>query len=320
MSDPPRTYAIGIDVGGTKIVGGLVDAHGRISARRREPTPVQDPAQLCDAVVTMVTTLAAGHSVSAVGVGVAGWVGADRVTVRSAPHLPWRDAPVGAQVAEAVGLPVTVENDANAAAWGEYRFGGTADEQSLVLVTVGTGIGAGIVTGGALVHGGFGHAAEPGHQRVVPDGRRCRCGRRGCLEQYASGQALVRAARDAARDRPDQSPRLREADDAPDGVTGPVVTAAARDGDPVACAAFDEVGEWLGSGLADLVYLLDPAVLVVGGGVAEAGELLLAPTRQAYQRELADRGRLPVAAVRPARCGNDAGLAGVADLAREAVS
>jgi glucokinase len=173
------------------------------------------------------------------------------------------------------------------------------------------------VLGGSVVRGAHGIAAELGHTLAVPDGFPCGCGRRGCFEQYASGNALVRVARSGARREPGRAGVLLElAGGDPAAIVGPMVTAAARAGDPVARDAFDSVGHWLGIGMADLVQILDPQVLVVGGGVIDAGELLLGPARRSFVESLAQRGRLPVAEVRAAEMGNAAGVVGAADLAR----
>jgi glucokinase len=176
-----------------------------------------------------------------------------------------------------------------------------------------------MVLGGQLFHGAHGMAPEPGHVRVVLDGLPCGCGRRGCLEQYASGTALVRYARQRAEANPARAAGLLDlAGGSVEAITGPLITRAAQEGDEAACASFAEIGRWLGSGLADQVHLVDPEVIVVGGGVVEAGELLLAPTRAAFVEEMAARGRLPVAPVVAARLGNTAGVVGAADLARVA--
>jgi len=187
-----------------------------------------------------------------------------------------------------------------------------------VLVTVGTGIGGGVVLGGRLLTGANGMAGEPGHARSVPGGRPCGCGRHGCLEQYASGNALVWAARERAEADPSSATRLLElAGGSADAITGLQVTRAAQEGDPASRASFAEIGRWLGSGLADLVFQIDPEVLVLGGGVVEAGELLLGPTREAFLAELPARGKLPVAPIVAAQLGNLAGVVGAADLARQ---
>ncbi|GGK26459.1 glucokinase [Pilimelia terevasa] len=298
----------------------MVDPAGRIVARLRRPTSAGDPDKLRAQVVEVAAGLAAQHPVTAVGIGAAGWIDAGRSVVRYGPHLPWRDEPLRDAVAAAVGLPVVVENDANVAAWAEYRFGACAAADpgaTMVMVTVGTGVGGGIVLGGRLYRGAQGIAAELGHVRVVPDGRPCPCGRRGCLERYASGTALVEAARAGARADPAAAADLlRRAGGDPAAVSGPMVTAAAGAGDPVARAAFAEIGGWLGAACADWTQILDPHTFVVGGGVADAGELLLAPARAAYAEQLGRRGRYPAATVTAAVRGNDAGVVGAADLAR----
>jgi glucokinase len=323
VSGAAAPLAIGIDIGGTKVAAGVVDPQGRVLVHTHGDTPADDVVRTRRVIVDVIRELAGSHPVEAVGIGAAGWIDAARATVRYAPNLAWRDEPLRESVAAAVDLPVVVENDGNAAAWAEFRFGAgrgdgaPAAAGAMVLVTVGTGIGGGVVVDGALVRGAYGMAGELGHTRAVPDGLACGCGRRGCLEQYASGSALVRRARiGAARSPEDAAGLLALAGGEPHAITGPVVTTAARAGDKVAGAAFDEVGRWLGEGLADLVQILDPGMIVIGGGVAEAGELLLGPARQAYTAALAERGRLPVAPVRSAMLGAVAGVVGAADLAR----
>ncbi len=309
---------IGVDIGGTKVLGGVVDPDGLVLATARRDTPADDVAKTRDLVVEVIEELAGRHRVAAVGIGVAGWIDADRSRVLFAPNLAFRDEPLRDRIAERVGVPVVVDNDGNTAAWAEFRFGAAREaHSSMALVTVGTGIGGGIVVGGELLRGNDGLAAEPGHMTAQPDGRPCPCGRRGCLEQYASGSALVRAARDGARSGPAGAARLLElAGGSPDAIAGPIVTEAARAGDPVALAAFAELGRWLAVGLADLMFLLDPEVMVLGGGVSDAGDLLLAPTQVALDGRLGARGRLPRAPLVAARLGNQAGLVGAADLAR----
>jgi glucokinase len=260
---------------------------------------------------------AADHEVEAAGLGAAGFVDAARSTVLFAPNLAWRNQPLRAAVEQRTGLPVVVENDANAAAWAETRFGAGHGQRFTVTVTVGTGLGGGIVLGGELVRGAFGAAAEVGHLNLVPDGRRCGCGRRGCWERYASGRALVTEARQRATASPGEAGLLLElAAGQPQGITGPLVTMGAVAGDPVALAAFGAVGAWLGHGLADLAAILDPQTFIIGGGVSEAGELLVGPARARFQEQLTARGHRPTATVRVAQLGQDAGLIGAADLAR----
>src|SRR6266498_880231 len=183
---------------------------------------------------------------------------------------------------------------------------------------VGTGIGGGIVINGRLYRGRWGVGGEPGHYRVVPDGRLCGCGNRGCWEQDASGNALVAEAREFAARSPRGAVRLLQlGGGAPDGITGPGITRAAREGDPAALRCFEIVGSWLGHGLADIAAILDPGCFVIGGGVSEAGDLLLDPARAAFERALPGRGHRPLAEIKIAQLGEDAGIVGAADLARE---
>lgn len=312
-------YSIGVDVGGTKILAGLVDDQGRPMATRREPTPRGDAGAALDVVARLVNELVAEADgpVAGVGLDVPGPCDASGSTVFFAPNLGWQDVPVRAMLAEKIGLPVLVENDGNTAAWGEFRHGAGRTLDGLVMVTVGTGIGGGIIIDGVLIRGAHGAAGEIGHMNVVVNGRPCGCGRNGCWEQYGSGNALVRKARSlAAERRAEAGLLLALGDGTPEGVQGVHVTEAARAGCPVAVDAFTSVGNWLGRGLADLVSILDPEAFVIGGGVCEAGDILLTPVRETLAAKVAGRENRPVPEIRVAELGNHAGLIGVADLAR----
>ncbi len=309
--------AIGVDIGGTKVAAGVVDDQGKVIDTTRRPTPGTDVAATEAVIAEVVNELAGRHQVSAVGIGAAGWIANDRATVLFSPHLAWRDEPLRDALAEAIGVPVVVENDANAAAWAEYRFGAARDARVAVMVTLGTGIGGGLVVSGVLYRGAFGVGCEYGHMTVVPDGRRCACGNRGCWEMYASGTALARDARELAAVAPVGARRLMDlANGDPQQLTGPLVTQAAREGDPAAVEIYTTMGRWLGRGLANLAAIIDPTVFVIGGGVSEAGDLLLVPARQAFNEGLTGRGFRPAADVLLAELGPDAGLVGAADLAR----
>lgn len=311
--------SIGVDIGGTKILAGLVTDEGEVRATARRPTPRHDANDVLDLVAEVVNELVAGTSepIVGVGLGVAGLVDADRSRVYFAPNLKWSQVPVRALLEGATGLPVVVENDGNVAAWGEYRFGAGQGVRDLTLVTVGTGIGGGIVIDGSLFRGAHGVAGEIGHINAVPDGRPCGCGRNGCLEQYASGNALVREARLLAGERRSEAGVLLAlGDGTPEGVQGVHVTEAAKAGDPVATEAFAIVGTWLGRGLADLAATLDPEVFVIGGGVSDAGDLLLASARQTLADKLIGQQNRPAPIVKVAQLANSAGLVGAADLAR----
>jgi glucokinase len=308
---------VGVDIGGTKIAAGVVDERGQILARARRESPATDAEQIEVTVADLVRGLAREHSVDAVGIGAAGFVDRARSTVLFAPNLAWRDEPLKADLERRIDLPVVVENDANAAAWGEFAFGAGADVEDLLLVTVGTGVGGGIVLGGELHRGSTGVAAEIGHVRVVPDGRRCGCGNLGCWEQYASGTALVRNARESAEREPSGAERLlKRAGGVASAISGPMITDAAREGDRFAISQFEELAKWLGDGIATLVAVLDPAVVAIGGGVAEAGDVLMRPARARFSEQLSAREHRPEPSIRTAQLGNDAGLIGAADLAR----
>jgi glucokinase len=308
------TLACGIDVGGTKIAGGVVDENGAILEELQVVSPATDVPAIEEAIEKLVTELRTRHPIDAVGVGAAGYIDRARAVVLFAPNLAWRDLDLKADLERTLSLPVVVENDANAAAWGEFQYGAGHD---LLLVTVGTGVGGGVVLDGALFRGAFGVGAEIGHMRVVPDGILCGCGNRGCFEMYASGSALVREARAAARAGSLLAADLLErAGGDPDAITGPLVTAAARDGDTFAVEQLASLGRWLGEGIASLAAVLDPGVVVVGGGVSEADELLLGPARASFAAQLTGRGHRPMLEIRRARLGNRAGLIGAADLTR----
>jgi glucokinase len=311
------TLAIGIDAGGTKVAGLLVDVEkvdDPILDRRLVQTPIQDAEAIARTVVAVARDLVGGvDGVAAVGVGAAGLVDRSGV-LRFAPNMAWREFPLADRVERGVGLPTYVDNDANVAAWGEYRFGAGRGRDDMLLLTVGTGIGGGIISDGRLFRGAHGFAAEVGHIIVEPNGPRCGCGNLGCWEQMASGRAIDRLGREAAREQLDS--RLTElAGGDPDRVDGNVVTDAAKEGDPLAMHVLAEVGRRLGEGIAGLVNVLDPEVVVVGGGAVEAGDLLLDPARRAFQEAVEAPAHRPDTPIIPAHLGNDAGAVGAADLA-----
>ncbi len=311
------SLACGIDVGGTKIAGGVVDNDGNILEQLRVESPARDVEAIEDAIAGLVARLAANHDLVGVGVGAAGYVDKARSSVMFAPNLAWRDIDLKAELEPRLNLPVVIENDANAAAWGEFTYGAGHDVDDLLLVTVGTGVGGGLVLDGELYRGAFGVGAEIGHLRVVPGGRLCGCGNYGCFEQYASGSALVRNAREAAQAGSLLARTLLDLTGGDiDRIDGPIITDAAREGDKFAIEQLAELGRWLGEGIASLTAVLDPAVVAIGGGVADADELLLDPIRAAFAANLSGRGHRPMLEIRKATLGNRAGLIGAADLAR----
>ena len=312
------SYAIGIDVGGTKVLGGVVDDNGKIHATARKDTPRQGGAALTQTIADTALELMVQFDVTSIGVSAAGFVSSDRKTMLATPNIAdWNGVNLDAELTSLIGLPVVIENDANAAAWGEAKFGAGRNQNHMMMLTVGTGIGGGIVVNGDLYRGAFGIAAEFGHLRVVPDGHLCGCGARGCFEQYASGNALLRHAREAISASPEIARNLLSRGDGTiAGLTGQAITDAAREGDPVALAAFNTTGQWLGAGIASLSVLLDPSCVVIGGGVIDAGDILLKPTREAVARYMPFAGKHPYPEIIPAALGNKAGLIGVSDLAR----
>jgi glucokinase len=276
-----------------------------------------------DAIAAVVEELALWHGGPLVGVGVgaAGWFDRTGDTVLFSPHLAWRNSTLRADLSTRLQRPLWVGNDADAAAWAEYRYGAARGADLALMITLGTGIGGGIVMDGRLQRGSHGVAGEWGHMRVVPDGRLCACGNRGCWEQYASGTALGQTAREVARNSPAAAALLldRVGGD-PDRLTGEDVARAAADGDALARELLAEVGSWLGQGIADLAAVLDPEVVVIGGGVSVLGETVLGPARDRLERALPGRGFRPGPRVVAAELGAQAGLVGAADLVRRAVA
>jgi glucokinase len=311
--------ALGIDIGGTKVAGGVVTADGAVLETARRATPGRSVKDTEDAIAEVVDELAARTEgeLAAVGVGAAGWFDRTGDTVLFSPHLAWRNSRLRAELAERLRRPLWVGNDANAAAWAEYRYGAAQGARLALMITLGTGIGGGIVIDGTLQGGAHGVAGEWGHMRVVPDGRLCACGNRGCWEQYASGTALGRAAREIARNAPATAVGLLDrVESVPDRLTGEHVAHAAADGDSLARELITEVGTWLGQGIADLSAVLDPDVVVIGGGLSALRELMLAPARDRLERSLPGRGFRPGPRVVVAELGARAGMVGAADLAR----
>ena len=312
------SLTVGVDVGGTKVLGGVVDASGKVLATSRRDTPREGGNELTKTIATVALELMQDHSITAVGVSAAGFVSSDRKTMLATPNIAdWNGVQLDLELTKLIGLPVVIENDANAAAWGEAKFGAGRNQAHMMMLTIGTGVGGGIVVNNELYRGAFGIAAEFGHLRVVPEGHLCGCGARGCFEQYASGSALRRHAREAISASPDLARNLlARGDGTIDGLTGQAITDAAREGDAVALAAFQTTAQYLGAGIASLAVLLDPSCVVIGGGVIDAGEILLAPTREAMKRYMPFAGKHPYPEIVAAELGNEAGLVGVADLAR----
>lgn len=315
---PGAPPTIGLDVGGTKVLGVALDGSGSVLAEHREPTPLGGEAVIGAMLETVRRLESVVPGARALGAGVPGLV--DRTgRLRFAPNLPGVvELPVASLLQEATGLPVRVDNDATCALWGEHEAGAARGGDDVLLVTLGTGIGGGLLLDGRLARGANGFAGEFGHMVVDADGFACPCGRRGCWERYASGSGLGRLGREAAAAGTGR--RLVElAGGEPEEVRGEHVTAAAAEGDPEALAVLATFAGWFALGLANLVAVVDVSTCVIGGGLVEAGETLLVPVREAVGARLVGVGHRPPVQVVAAGLGERAGAVGAAHLAREAL-
>jgi glucokinase len=271
-------------------------------------------------VVAIVQELAAGESVIGVGVAAAGFIDAEQANILYAPNLSWRNYPFKAKLEALLSYPVIIENDANAAGWAEFRYGAGRGTKNMTMLTIGTGVGGAVIADSKMLRGGFGIGGELGHIRVVPDGRLCGCGAHGCIEQYGSGTALLRSARELADSANDAGARLRRLRDEAGELKGEQVYQAILEGDSGALGLLEDLGSWLGQTIASLSAVLDPEVVVIGGGVSAAGELLLEPIRKAYLANMPARGFRPELQLKVAEFVNDAGVVGAADLVRLAAA
>lgn len=294
-------YACGIDIGGTKIAAGLVSAEGELVHRREMPTPATDVDGIVDSVVSLVTELGSDGVLPVVGVAAAAFMNRERDRVFFAPNIAWSDFPLTEVLEQKLGRGVRLENDANAAGWAEFQFGAAREASSMVMLTMGTGVGGAIVDNGRLLIGGFGAAGELGHIILEPGGRLCGCGNYGCLEQYASGTALMREARE----------RLGN-----ESLTTEDMARLVREHNPAALDVLHTICDAMGRGITSLVAVTDPEVVVIGGGVAVAGSLLSDAITASFARHYGAYSRRPVPTIVTATMGNTAGVIGAADLAR----
>lgn len=307
--------AIGIDVGGTKIAAGVVASDGSVLARARYATP-SDARQIEPLLARIVRELADADALDAprVGIGAAGLITPDGV-VRYAPNIDWVDFPLARVLEADLGTPVMVDNDANVAAWGEYRCGAAVEaHSSMIMVTIGTGVGGGLVLGDRLIRGAHGMAAEFGHIAITERDDPCACGGIGHFEALASGSAIGRFAREGISSGEAPSDSILHRHDL-DTITGKIVTVAAHEGDPFAREVIATAGRWLGVGVASLINALDPEIVVIGGGAMEAGELLLEPARKTANEGILGREHRPVPPIVRAQLADDAGVVGAALLA-----
>ena len=313
----PVTPTLGIDVGGTKCLGVIVDGRGNVLAEHRVLTPERGPELIAAilAIVDVLSVEAGSGGVGGVGVGVPGLVDADGA-LRFAPNLPWiTELDVASPLAAHLGgVPLHIDNDATCAGWAEATCGAAEGRRDMLLATLGTGIGGGLVSGGRLVRGANGFAGEIGHMVVDPSGPPCPCGQRGCWERFASGSALARMASEAMA-----GGRATVTEAGSEEVRGEHVTAAAAQGDALALELLDTFGWWLALGLANLANVLDPALIVLGGGLIESADVVLLPTRRAFHELVEGVDHRPEIPIVAAALGERAGAIGAALLARPAL-
>jgi glucokinase len=309
-------FALAVDLGGTKLLVGIVDGDGRVLARKRIATPRGGPDAVARAIGDLARELSGITGMTetrGVGVAVPGPTDHDHGVIYDPPNLTgWgRQTAFGPMLARTLGTPVFVENDANAAALGEAWVGAGQGVRDLVYITVSTGIGGGVILDGQLYRGADGTAGEFGHVIVDPEGPRCHCGNRGCLEALASGTAIARQAREAVA-RGDRT-TLQNLAAHPDEITAQSVADAAVGGDPLAVDLYRRAGTYIGTFLSNLLAILNPAVIIVGGGVSKTGDLLFRPLHAAIAARVYPEPALQVRVV-PADLGDDVGIIGAAAL------
>lgn len=307
------SIAIGVDLGGTKIAAGIVDTHGRVLAREELPSDFDDAGAVISQTVELMRKLGAEGAVG-LGIGAAGIV--DHTTGRYlfGPNTGLQELNLAEIVAAEVGLEVRIDNDANCAAWAEYRFGAGRGTRHFLCVTLGTGIGGGLVLDGRPYRGAHGGAAEIGHMIVDPDGPMCGCGRRGCWEQFASGLALERMAFEELSMHPESALRFELH---ADRIRGRAITNAARQGDGFASDLVQRMARWVGWGLGSLFNVLEPERIAIGGGIATDWDLLSDKATEAMRERIEAADRRPVPDLSAAELGPDAGIVGAALLVLE---
>lgn len=315
-------HAIGIDIGGTKMAGALVDDAGNVVNELKIPSPIDDSDQMIEAISSLISTLGEGQQVMAVGVAAAGFMSADREVMYHSPNIAaWRNEPLKRRIETKTNLPVLLENDANAAGWAEFRFGAGSGSKSMIMLTIGTGVGGAIISNGVLLKGGFGIGGELGHAVLHPGGKECGCGQSGCVESYCSGTALLKAARELSQSNDPKATRLKELMLETGELSGEQLYRAISENDFAAAELITELGHNLGTAIASLfVPVLDPELVVIGGGVSAVGEKLLSPIRSAFEQSIPAKGFRPELKIVKAKFLNQAGPIGAADLARHSVS
>jgi glucokinase len=306
---------IGIDIGGTKISVGVVDSSGNLIDSSKCSTPAEGGKELISSVVNLVKELNKKHEIKGIGISIAALISSDYGTIVGAPNIAnLSKLNFVNEIKEEFKLPIIVENDANAAMWAEFKFGNAKGLNPVMFFIIGTGVGGGLVIDGKLFKGANGIGAEFGHMCVVPNGILCGCGSKGCIEQYASGGALIRYANESLLANPDKSEEVLSFGEGK--LSGTALTKAAKAGNELALAAFSKQADWLGLACASYSLIIDPQAIIIGGGVVDAGELFLAPVRAAMRKYMPFAESHVPPKIIAAKFGNDAGLIGAADLVR----
>lgn len=306
---------IGIDIGGTKISAGVVDSSGNLIDSSKCSTPAEGGKDLISSVVNLVKELNKKYEIKGIGISIAALISSDYGTIVGAPNIAnLSKLNFVNEIKEEFKLPIIVENDANAAMWAEFKFGSAKGLNPVMFFIIGTGVGGGLVIDGKLFKGANGIGAEFGHMCVVPNGLLCGCGAKGCIEQYASGGALIRYANEALLANPDKSEEVLSFGEGK--LSGTALTKAAKAGNELALAAFSKQADWLGLACASYSLIIDPQAIIIGGGVVDAGELFLAPVRAAMRKYMPFAESHVPPKIIAAKFGNDAGLIGAADLVR----
>ena len=306
---------IGIDIGGTKISAGVVDSSGNLIDSSKCSTPAEGGKDLISSVVNLVKELNKKYEIKGIGISIAALISSDYGTIVGAPNIAnLSKLNFANEIKEEFKLPIIIENDANAAMWAEFKFGSAKGLNPVMFFIIGTGVGGGLVIDGKLFKGANGIGAEFGHMCVVPNGLLCGCGAKGCIEQYASGGALIRYANEALLANPDKSEEVLSFGEGK--LSGTALTKAAKAGNELALAAFSKQADWLGLACASYSLIIDPQAIIIGGGVVDAGELFLAPVRAAMRKYMPFAESHVPPKIIAAKFGNDAGLIGAADLVR----
>ena len=306
---------IGIDIGGTKISAGVVDSSGNLIDSSRCSTPAEGGKELISSVINLIKEFNKKYEIKGIGISIAALISSDYGTIVGAPNIAnLSKLNFVNEIKEEFELPIIIENDANAAMWAEFKFGNAKSLNPVMFFIIGTGVGGGLVIDGKLFKGVNGIGAEFGHMCVVPNGLSCGCGSKGCLEQYASGGALIRYANEALLANPYKSEEVLSFGEGK--LSGTALTKAAKAGNELALAAFSKQADWLGLACASYSLIIDPQAIIIGGGVVDAGELFLAPVRAAMRKYMPFAESHVPPKIIAAKFGNDAGLIGAADLVR----